>query len=88
MRNSFKVHYDDGDMNKSIATLNSFKRSFPANLVVQEAMVASIMESYRKANNDLKVKEWIDKIDNKEYRVSSKYRNKLRVLLTNIQMKM
>lgn len=83
----FKVHYDDGDLEKSIATLNKFKASFPANLVVQEAMVASIMESYRKANNDRKVKEWIEKIDNKEYRVSSKYRNKLRVLLTNIQMK-
>jgi tetratricopeptide (TPR) repeat protein len=83
----FKVHFDDENIDKSINTLNSFKKSFPTNLIIQEAMIAQIMEYYRKRNNDAKIIEWITSIDNKKYRVSKKYRNRLRVLQTNIQMK-
>lgn len=83
----FKVHYDENRIEDSISILNRYKVSFPADIIVQEAMIAQIMEFYRNRNDDEKVKLWISKIASSEYRVSSKYRNRLRILLTNIQMK-
>ncbi len=82
----FKVYLDKGDYNNAKATLDRFKNVYKSDWKIQEAMIAELMEINRKKRENDKIRLWIADIDAKKYFVSKKYANKLRELLTSIQI--
>ena len=81
----FQKYFDKKDFKNSENVIKSYKMNFPENLSTQEAMIAKIMEHYRKTGNKQAFSEWVGKIRNKEYFVSKKYANQLSSLLLNMR---
>ena len=77
----FQHYFDKKDLKNAENVLISYKASFPKNYSTQEAMVAKIMDYYRKTGNRDAFSEWVRKIKNKEYYVSRKYGEQLSKLL-------
>lgn len=71
------------DMAKN--TLNRYSKQFPKN-ITQEAMIAKLMDIDRKNGDNNAVRRWVVEIENGQYFVSTKYKNKLQELLTTMQM--
>lgn len=82
----FNVYDDKNDLKQAEMTLATYATIFPTDYKIQEAMLAKIMEKYRKAKNYTEVKRLVSDIDSKKYKVSAKYDRSVRKLLTNIQM--
>lgn len=82
----FNTQFDSGDVEKSEQTLNSFAEDFPGDYKTQEGMLAKIMEHYRKKKNYTKIKTYIADINEGKFKVSKKYANALRALMTKIQI--
>ncbi|MBL7663718.1 MAG: tetratricopeptide repeat protein [Bacteriovoracaceae bacterium] len=82
----FNVYYDLKKMDDAENTLEWFRRSFPNDYKVQEAMIAKLMDYYRNSKQYDKVVVWIKKIQAGDYKVSAQYKEKVALLLTNMQM--
>lgn len=82
----FNSQYDAGNISEAETTLSQFAKSFPKDFKTQEAMLAKIMEHYRAKKNYGPVKEYVKKINEGEYKVSAKYAEALRSLMTKIQI--
>lgn len=82
----FNSQFDSNDINASESTLSRFAASFPFASEKQEGMLAKIMEFYRKKKAYEKVKAYINRINSGEFKVSRKYTDALRSLLTKIQI--
>ncbi len=91
-RKRFKVHqrlfsllYSEGDIKKSEEALVNFQREFPKAYKKQEAMLARIMEYYRKRKDKASIGAWVKRINDGKISVSKRYANKLRNLLLVMQ---
>lgn len=73
------------DYKKAESTLVRFSKKFPKDKT-QEAMIAQLMEVSRKRGDNQKVRDWVLRIEDGEFFVSAKYKNKLQELLTTMQM--
>lgn len=82
----FNSQFDSGDVPSSEKTLVSFAENFPKDYKTQEGMLAKIMEHYRNKKDYGKVKAYVSDINDKKFRVSKKYANALRALMTKIQI--
>jgi hypothetical protein len=82
----FNSQYDSKDLNGAEKTLADFSKSFPQDYNTQEAMLAKIMEHYRKEKNYMAVKSYVGRINAGEFKVSNKYAEALRGLMTKIQI--
>jgi hypothetical protein len=82
----FNAQYDSGDIASAEKTLAEFAKDFPKDFKTQEGMLAKIMEHYRKKKDYGTVKAYVNKINAREFRVSKKYANALRSLMTKIQI--
>ncbi|MCM2350019.1 MAG: hypothetical protein NDI69_08350 [Bacteriovoracaceae bacterium] len=82
----FNSQYDTGDIAGSEKTMTDFAKSFPEDFKTQEAMLAKVMEHYRKKKDYGTVKQYVARINNGEFRVSTKYATALRSLMTKIQI--
>lgn len=82
----FKIYFERGAVDNSISVLDQFKVNFPNDVSVQEVMITEVIEYFRRAKQNDKTKEWIAKIFRNEYRVGSKYLEKLKEILTGLQM--
>lgn len=82
----FNSQYDAGDIAGAENTLTDFAKSFPGDFKTQEAMLAKVMEYHRKNKNYDKVKAYVGRINDNEFRVSKKYADALRSLMTKIQI--
>lgn len=82
----FKVQYDNKDISAAEATLKNFAKNFPKDLKTQEAMLAKIMEHYRAKKDYAAVKSYINRINDGEFKVSKKYSDALKSLITKIQI--
>jgi tetratricopeptide (TPR) repeat protein len=83
----FNTYFDRKQMNEAEGTLAGYKGSFPQDYKIQEAMIAKLMDYYRKNRKYDKVVYWINNVKNGTYKTTPKYRNKVKDLLTNMQMK-
>ncbi len=85
-QNLFKIHEDRGDIAKYTDILERYHKDFPQESKKQEIMLASVMEYYNKRNDHAAIRNWIQRINRKEFTVSAKYAAKLKQLLTSMQM--
>ncbi len=82
----FNTQFDKGEIENSEDTMEKFAAKFPNDLETQEGMLAKIMEHYRKKKDYPKVKAYIGDINSGKYKVSKKYADALRSLMTKIQI--
>lgn len=82
----FNSQYDSGDVKGAEETLSDFAKNFPKDFKTQEAMLAKIMDHYRKNKNYDVVKGYVKRINAGEFKVSAKYAEALRSLMTKIQI--
>ena len=82
----FNSQFDSGDIPGAENTLSSFAQNFPTDYKTQEGMLAKIMEHYRSKKDYSKVKTYVSEINNGTFKVSKKYADALRTLMTKIQI--
>jgi hypothetical protein len=82
----FNTQYDAGQITEAEKTMENFSTHFPKDYKTQEAMLAKIMEYYRGKKNYVKVKEYVNDINSGKFKVSEKYAEALRGLMTKIQI--
>ncbi|MFN8370842.1 MAG: tetratricopeptide repeat protein [Bacteriovoracaceae bacterium] len=81
----FNNYMAKNDIQNAEKTLISFKDNFPDDQKTTEAMLAEIMEYHHKNKNETEIKNWIKRINNKEFLISKKYADKLKALALNMQ---
>ena len=82
----FNAQFDAGDIAGAEDTLTKFAANFPKDYKTQEGMLAKIMEHYRARKDYNKVKSYVSRINDGEFKVSKKYADALRSLMTKIQI--
>ena len=82
----FNTQFDSGDIAGAEKTLNSFAEAHPNDYKTQEGMLAKVMEYYRNKKDYGKVKTYVAAINDGRYKVSKKYADALRTLMTKIQI--
>lgn len=82
----FNAQVDAKDYVGADQTMSLFAKNYPQDFKIQEAMLAKVMDHYR-ANKDYdKVKAYVVRINHGEFKVSKKYADALRSLMTKIQI--
>jgi tetratricopeptide (TPR) repeat protein len=82
----FRVYFDQKHYDKAEKVLKSYAKNYPKDFKGQEAMLANLMDASRAQKDNAKVRGWIAEIDAGKYVVSTQYAQKLRELLTSMQM--
>jgi hypothetical protein len=82
----FNSQYDGKDIPAAEKTMADFAAHNPKDYKTQEGMLAKIMEHYREKKDYSKVKEYVSRINSGEFKVSTKYADALRTLMTKIQI--
>lgn len=82
----FNSQFDAGEIEAAEKTMESFSVNFPEDYKTQEGMLAKVMEHYRNKKNYGKVKSYVAAINDGKYKVSKKYADALRALMTKIQI--
>lgn len=82
----FNSQYDSGDIVGAEKTMTDFSQNFPKDYKTQEGMLAKVMEHYRKKKDYGTVKAYVNKINEGQFKVSNKYAEALRSLMTKIQI--
>jgi tetratricopeptide (TPR) repeat protein len=82
----FNTQFDNKDIPAAEGTMAEFAKKFPKDYKTQEGMLARVMEHYRNQKNYDKVKFYVAKINDGEFKVSKKYADALRSLMTKIQI--
>ncbi|HLW56039.1 MAG TPA: hypothetical protein VKY27_01560 [Bacteriovoracaceae bacterium] len=82
----FNAQVEQKDFKGADETLTLFAKNFPQDFKIQEAMLAKIMD-YHRANKEYdSVKAYVGRINSGEFKVSKKYADALRSLMTKIQI--
>ncbi|MCP4914133.1 MAG: hypothetical protein GY909_13560 [Oligoflexia bacterium] len=91
-KNSFKIYQRlfssyiaQGEVVRAEQVLLRFKKAYPGSLKKQEAMVAQIMDYFRKKKDRAGIKSWVSRINKGEFKVSKKYAQKVNQLLLTMQ---
>lgn len=82
----YKLHIEKKNLPAAEAVLKDYAALYPDDYKTQEAMLAGIMEEYRKQKNNGKIREYVSEINAGTYKVSKKYGDALRQLMTKIQI--
>lgn len=82
----FNTYFDAGDMVNAEKTAAEFAQNFPEDFKTQEGMLAKVMEHHRKKKDYAKIRSYIADINAGKYKVSKKYADALRSLMTKIQI--
>ncbi|RLA64707.1 MAG: hypothetical protein DRQ88_07615 [Epsilonproteobacteria bacterium] len=76
---AFNLHFKKRQMGKAENILGTFSKNFPKARGKQEAMIAKIIDYYKKRKNYDEVERWTEKVTSGEFNVSDKYTKKVRV---------
>jgi tetratricopeptide (TPR) repeat protein len=82
----FKVYMSRNDVDNAEKVMSDYAKNYPDDFKTQEAMLAEVMEQARKKKDYSKVKFFVSEINNGTYKVSKKYADALRQLMTKIQI--
>lgn len=82
---TFGLYIEKNDIQNAEKVFNAYLKQYPGKHDVHEAMVANIMEHFRKKNDIGSIKVWVDRIKSGEIQVSKKYATTLNQLITNYQ---
>ncbi len=81
----FALHMEKGEIYKAEEVLLIFKDYFPKALIIQEAMLARIIDFYRKKKDKAGIRKWVGKINDREFKVTKGVAKQLQLLLLNMQ---
>lgn len=81
----FSSYMEKKDVENAEKTLMAFKRNFPQDFKTQEAMLAQVMEHYKQNNDETMIKNYVQRINRGEFKVSKKYAKKIKLLLLTMQ---
>ena len=81
----FTLYFKRKEIEKAEEILLKFKRKFPKERKVQEAMLAKVIDFHKKKDNKSSLRAWIRRVVSGEFRVSKKVAHRLKLLLLNIQ---
>lgn len=82
----FKVHLEKKNLPAAEASLRDYAKNYPEDYKTQEAMLAAVMEEYRKNKDNTKIRAFVGEINDGTFKVSKKYADALRQLMTKIQI--
>lgn len=82
----FRVHMSKKDIASAEKVMEGYAKNFPQDYKTQEAMLAEVMEEARKKKDYDKIKVFVTQINAGTYKVSKKYADALRQLMTKIQI--
>ena len=82
----FNAQFDANDIPAAEKTMTEFSQNFPKDYKTQEGMLAKVMEHHRKKKDYGAVKAYVGRINDGEFKVSKKYADALRSLMTKIQI--
>lgn len=82
----FNAQFDSGDIPGAEKTMTDFAKNFPKDFKTQEGMLAKVMDHHRKKKDYATVKAYVGRINDGEFKVSNKYAEALRGLMTKIQI--
>lgn len=82
----YKVHLDKKNLTGAEAVLRDYAATYPEDFKTQEAMLAGIMEEYRKKKDNSKIRSFVAEINDGTFKVSKKYADALRELMTKLQI--
>src|SRR5690606_25813083 len=82
----FNTQYDAKDIPAAEKTMEAYAKNFPQDFKTQEGMLAKVMDHYRAKKDYGSVKNYVARINAGEFKVSKKYANALRSLMTKIQI--
>ena len=81
----FETYRNEGNIIKSEEILLRYRSQFPNEVKTQEAMLARVMDYYKKKKDRQGILKWVNKINDKKFVVSKKYADKVRKLLLSMQ---
>lgn len=82
----FKVYMDRKDIPNAEKVMAEYASLYPQDFKTQEAMLAGIMDDARAKKDFLRFKSFVVQINEGKYKVSVKYANALRQMMTKIQI--
>ena len=80
----FETYRKEGNIVQSEQILLEYRAKFPKEVKIQEAMLARVMDYYKKKKDRQGILKWVEKINRRDFVVSKKYANKVRQLLLNM----
>lgn len=81
----FTYHLDKKNIEKAELQLMRYVKLFPKEYKIHEAMLARVMEYYKKQKDKEGIKKWVRAINKGEVRVSKKYAARLKYMLLAMQ---
>ncbi|EQC48378.1 tetratricopeptide repeat protein [Bacteriovorax sp. BSW11_IV] len=81
----FATYMDTKQVDKAEDVLIRFRKNIPAASVKQEAMLAEVMDYYKKAGNRDGIGKWVARIKARQFAVSPKYAKQVNLLLLTMQ---
>jgi len=81
----FTLYFDKKEYAKAEQALVAFAREFPKAYGVQEAMLGKMIDHYRSVNDKNSVFQWVSRINNRQFVVSKKYADQLRLIVLTMQ---
>lgn len=82
----FNAQFEAKDIAGAEKTLTDFAKNHPKDFKTQEGMLAKVMDHHRKKKDYAVVKTYVSRINAGEFKVSAKYADALRNLMTKIQI--
>jgi tetratricopeptide (TPR) repeat protein len=82
----FNAQFEANDIAGAQKTLTDFAKYHPKDFKTQEGMLAKVMDHHRKKKDYVVVKTYVSRINAGEFKVSTKYADALRNLMTKIQI--
>jgi murein DD-endopeptidase MepM/ murein hydrolase activator NlpD len=82
----FKVHMDKKNLIEAEKIMRDYAARHPDDFKTQEAMLAAVMEEHRKKKDNIKIKAFVADINGGTFKVSKKYADALRRLMTSMQI--
>lgn len=83
----FTLYFDKKDINSSVRVLDMFKKAFPRDIGVQEAMLGKIIDYEKSKSNVPAMREWYAKIDKGQYTVNPKFKKNLKDSIAFLRFK-
>lgn len=82
----FNAQFEAKDIAGAEKTMTDFAKNHPKDFKTQEGMLAKVMDHHRKKKDYTAVKSYVARINAGEFKVSAKYADALRNLMTKIQI--
>ncbi len=81
----FNIYFDGKNIKGAESALIAFKRNFPRDIGVQEAMLGKIIDFHKSNKNVPEMKAWLDRINKREFIVNRQFKKRLATSITTMR---